>query len=330
MKMWCGEWCSEGTKDHNKEAHHRLCRVLQEAVGKWGKGGTDLSEPLKEALKQTIFGYNSGETDVKRLGEELPNDYNDLERPLLSLRSLWCGQPRSEIQRRWPGHSAPHDLVCLCTAGKTGWPINETSHGATLCGKDSDSLGSSGNNGWDSSGKGKVKDQIEKTWEKVVKDCLQSVGQGNRLRETLDTFIAELNRTTSEGYGDLSRLGDGSFHSYHGCDGTPQLGVCALYYRDYKDTIPWWLQLENALEEDKKIQEKKKLEEEEKQRKQQEKANKQKEPRAEPVKSTQPITQDTAKNESDTLSEKLRKLNLTSGTPICPPSSWLLSAVFLF
>ncbi|CCD12527.1 unnamed protein product, partial [Trypanosoma congolense IL3000] len=143
-------------KEHNKEEHARLCNLLMAAVNKWEEVKTrESTDPLKRALGKTLFGNENG-GEMGDLKGGLPKDYEKVEGEL-SLRLTWCGLPQESAtgkkKPRWPGHSAPHDLLCLCTTGQDGYPFNEVgsdSGTATmLCGKPKEALGG-GSDGWDS------------------------------------------------------------------------------------------------------------------------------------------------------------------------------------
>ncbi|CCD13092.1 Variant surface glycoprotein [Trypanosoma congolense IL3000] len=316
-----------GKTDHNKEEHERLCGVLKAAVEKWGTSGEGLSDPLKKALGRTIFGNEKGGA----LGElkSLPDDYTKGG----AIRGNFCGQPYSEpgffsAPHRWSGHSAPHNLVCLCTKGENGWPVNISGNQDTLCGKTRETLGS-GSEGWTGSGSGKT--QMEATWKEVVTECLEGGGQkGGNLEEALNNFLNKLQHKPDVA-ANPSRyiLGENNVtkEDYYACTGSPKLGVCVAYF-NATSPMPWWTDLKNALPEEEKFQEEKRRKEEK--RKQQEEANRKEEPHEEALTSPQTTAQGTEKNRTDTLHENIRRFNLTSGTPISMPSSWLLSVAFLF
>ncbi|CCD14215.1 Variant surface glycoprotein [Trypanosoma congolense IL3000] len=345
MKIWiiaillvsvvgvCAQESGESTveTDHNKEEHDRLCNVLKAAVGKWGTNGEGLTDPLKKALGRTIFGNEEGGS-LGELKEKCPDVYDDVG----GWRWTLCGQLQEEEgyttvhQPRWPGHSASHDLVCLCTVGHGGWPLNEAGNTGTtekLCGKDKNALGASGKQGWGSSGTQHGKEQIRATWTTVVKECLKGE-QEKDLRGSLETFIWKLNHTMHKGYKNLYLLGKGNITSDEACDGTPKKGVCVRYFPNMTDTKTWWLDLKNAIEED-EAEKKRKLAEDTPRGKQEE-TIKPELARAEPIKSGPTTTNQAEAPKNDNLQDKLRRYNLTSGTPISLPSSWLLSAVFLF
>ncbi|CCD13078.1 Variant surface glycoprotein [Trypanosoma congolense IL3000] len=311
------------TKNHNEEAHRALCTVLKMAVGKWGTNGEGLSDPLKTALHQTIFGYRSEEKTVEKLRDTFPIVYKE---GVGGLRGVLCGQPThggyQDNFPRWPGHSAPHDLVCLCTVGNEGWPLNETiPEKKKLCGKTEDELGGD-TEGWDSSSKEKGEKQITATWDNITKECLQSDGKkGENLKEALETLTGKLKESNHY------LLGEGTYssRSASACTGSPSFGVCVKYYPTYEETKTWWVDLQKALIEDEKIQAQKK----EENRKQQEEANQRNSPKTEALKSGNPNTNKTEQHRNETVTDKLRRFNLTSGTPIILPSPWLLRAILL-
>ncbi|CCD16923.1 Variant surface glycoprotein [Trypanosoma congolense IL3000] len=321
--------------DHNKEDHDRLCAVLRSAVSVWGSTGSGVTEPLKTALKNTIFGYTGTEETIEKLKTTLPHDY-DLVVQQPESRALWCGERRfddaqhyGDNQVRWSGHSATHDLVCLCTAGKHGWPINgSSSEKETLCGKGKSSLKGAENKGWGITNEGK--DQIDATWAVVVSECLKGAGEKEDLKKALEIFIDNLNRTMHDEYGHMYRLGEGKFNTsiFQACTGSKNLGVCAMYYPETKDAKTWWWDLKDAIAKDDGIQKKHKEDEEEK-HKHKEDAEKQDSPKAEDLKSGSPNTNQTDRQQNDNITDTIRKSHMKSGTPISMPSSWFLSVVFL-
>ncbi|CCD14468.1 Variant surface glycoprotein [Trypanosoma congolense IL3000] len=312
-----------GKTDHNKEEHERLCGVLKAAVGRWGISGEGLLEPLKTALHRTIFGYGSVEQKVEKLRNALPEVYKggDLDRAML------CGEPKFEEvhQPRWSGHSAPHDVVCLCTVGNNSFPLNGTgSPSSTLCGRGKIELKAGEKKGWTSSGKGE--DQITATWDNVTKPCLEGSGKGENLKEALETFIAALKTMPSTKGRQGMQLGEGTPDDSYACTGSPTRGVCVEYYPNLTDAKIWWVDLDEALKKDEQIQ---KQRAEEERRKQQDEAEKQNSQKAEALTSGPQTNNQTEQHRNANLTEKLRKLNLTSGTPITLPSSWLLRALLL-
>ncbi|CCD12582.1 Variant surface glycoprotein [Trypanosoma congolense IL3000] len=322
-------------KDHNHDAHNALCDLMKAAVGKWGEGGAGLSDPLKKALGKTLFGKESGWETVETL-KTVPKDYSTAG----GLREYMCGQPSHEKaffdnphQVRWSGHSSPHDMVCLCTAGSHGWPVNESSQKDTLCGKYGSILKATKGKGWDSENEEKGAEhggeQIEATWKEIVKQCLDEDGKkGENLKEALNKFInALVEKPGDPAHPTRTQLGEGTPNNYTGCTGSSTRGVCVMYYPKDKHATPWWLVLDEALKEDEQIQ---KQRAEEEKRKQQQEAAKKDTNKTEDLKSTTPITNQTEQNKKENITDKLRRLNPTSGTPISRPSSWLLSVVFLF
>ncbi|CCD16426.1 Variant surface glycoprotein [Trypanosoma congolense IL3000] len=318
--------------DHNKDTHKALCRVLREVVGAYQSGSG--SEALKKALKKTIFGNETG-GDLETL-KGLPSDYDDVLQDVDS-RSFACGQPRnhweeykSVYQPRWSGHSAPHDLVCLCTVGHKGWPLNGTTpekEKEKLCGKSEAALGGN-KEGWDSIEHDKGKDQIKATWENVTSECLQGVGKGETLKDALKGFTEKLVPQPIKGQESRKQLGEGKPDEIYACTGSKTYGVCVMYYPIFT-AHTWWVDLQKAIQEDEKIQEQKKRDEEKEKRREQEDAENKNSAQEEALKSTSTTTNQTAAPNKDTLHEKLRKLNMTSGTPIIPPPSWLLRVALL-
>ncbi|CCD17359.1 Variant surface glycoprotein [Trypanosoma congolense IL3000] len=313
--------------DHNEHEHASLCDFLKVTVRKWEHiRERSPEDPLRKALKQTIFGYGSLEEELDTLKRTLPGDYNKVGESG-SSRTLWCGQRRQgehqDSYPRWPGHSGPHDLVCLCTAGENGWPVNSTSDtGSTLCGHNKDAL-EAGEKWWSGTNNTQKKDAIQKTWDVTVNQCLSGYSQETDLAAALHKFKDKIKKTT---FDDETRyiLGEGGT-GWSPCNGNGQ--VCVTYYPNSTDTHTWWSDLEKALVQDEKIQKQRAEAERRKNRDEEKNLDS---PKAEASISGPTTTNQTEKNNQESnLTDKLRKLNLTSGTPIIPPSSWLLRAVFL-
>ncbi|CCD16139.1 Variant surface glycoprotein [Trypanosoma congolense IL3000] len=322
---------SEGTKEHNKEAHHLLCNLMNAAANKWREVEKRAStDPLRKALKTTLFGYGTVET-LETLKSGLPKDYEGVEE-ISGSRGNSCGQPQyvdawhyGDAQARWPGHSAPHDMVCLCTLGNNTWPLNGTQKATTLCGKDKNALGGHDGKGWSSGGSGN--EHVKATWEKVVTPCLSESGKEEDLKRALETLIDNFNHTWIEEYKDTYRLGEGDYNEYEACTGSSRLGVCAMYYPNATDAKIWWKDLRAAIQEDEKQQEQKKLEEEK--RKKEEDAQKADSAQTAALKSGYPNTNQTEASNKDNITDTIRKFHMKSGTPISLPSSWLLRAILL-
>ncbi|CCD16571.1 Variant surface glycoprotein [Trypanosoma congolense IL3000] len=329
-----------GAENHNEETHNVLCSLLKVSENEWTKVKTrESSDPLKRALHQTIFGYGSRAEAVEKLKSTLPESYKGMESGY-SSRNFFCGQPRQESgyhninQDRWAGHSAPHDMVCLCTVGHRGWPLNETdvSSIGKLCGKTKDDLGASTNEGWSDikDGQGGEK-QITATWFNVTSDCLHGSSRAGGLKQALNDFTNKLVQKWHNVYKDMYRLGVGNVSEYGACRGTPAMGVCTNYYPNNTDTQTWWQDLEQAIQEDEKIQAQQQRDEEER-RKQQGEVEKQdtsKTENLENLKSATTITSHTQqKNHDSNLTDTTRKFNMKSGTPIILPSSWFFIAIW--
>ncbi|CCD14186.1 Variant surface glycoprotein [Trypanosoma congolense IL3000] len=335
---------ADNEKDHNHDAHKALCDVMKVAVAQLQSNS--VSNAMKEALHQTIFGNKSGGS-LDALKGAVPKEYYDGE-SRGDDRGMWCGQPFDDDhhlsnmdQPRWPGHSGPHDMVCLCTVGTDGYPLKDASSGnspaTTLCGKNrSDLKAEEGDKGWDSEQKekqGHGKTQINATWVTVVTECLQS-GTGTQLKETLEKFLQKLERKPDRQLANPNRyqLGEGTPTDLYACTGSPKLGVCVAYFNGTivkKDHMPWWVELKNALPEEEKFQEEKKKREEEERRKKQEEAAKQDSTKKEALKSELQTTNQTEQSHKDKLHEAIRKYNLTGSSSITPSSSWLLSVAIL-
>ncbi|CCD16713.1 Variant surface glycoprotein [Trypanosoma congolense IL3000] len=321
-------------KNHNEHEHARLCSVLGAAVDKWRDIRTrDPTDTLRKALGRTIFGNESG-GELTDLEGTLPKEYNGVE-GISGSRSSWCGGPHEETnwqhQWRWSGHSAPHDMACLCTVGEEAWPVNKsatTTDNDKLCGQGRSALGADDSKGWGYT-EHEGNRHVEATWKAIVTPCLLESGKKDDLKKALEVFIDNLNHTYDKEYRDMYRLGEGKYSSTHyaACTGSSSLGVCVMYYTSFPPE-PWWRQLQEAILEDEQIQ--KRLAEEEKKRKQQDKTEKEDSAQKAALTSGTQTNNQTEQHRNANLTEKLRKLNLTSGTPISMPSSWLLRAVFLF
>ncbi|CCD16036.1 unnamed protein product [Trypanosoma congolense IL3000] len=129
--------------DHDAGSHRRLCDLLQAAIKKWEVVKNENKEgPLHKALEKTIFGKEGGGKELEKLRRGLPEDYHTGAN---GQRANWCGKLYSSEERvvlvRWPGHSAPHDLMCLCTRGENLWLTTTQRSGTdTLCGQDAKTL----------------------------------------------------------------------------------------------------------------------------------------------------------------------------------------------
>ncbi|CCD15701.1 Variant surface glycoprotein [Trypanosoma congolense IL3000] len=336
-------------KEYNKEEYNRLCKVLKAAVGAWeevrAKGNEDA---LKKALERTIFGTDEGR-NLGELKNCVPKDYNDVVSKL-QARFLWCGDWHQEGETpelkpsRWAGHSAPHDLVCLCTVGNNSWPLDETSTAITLCGEEKSALKAKKNEGWGTiirpSGSAKEKEKIDATWDRVAKPCLEGDGRkGATLKDALNIFMEKLVPTPGNNHTNRYRLGENSSDGYP-CSGNGQ--VCVMYYNDTKTTghkysMPWWTDLADALKTEEKKEEQKKYEEEKRKKngKNQEKSKHQEQPQNndEPLtaalKSANPDKQEGEKDNTQNISAPLATIEEASGTLLIPPCSWLLGAFLL-
>ncbi|CCD14285.1 Variant surface glycoprotein [Trypanosoma congolense IL3000] len=326
-----GVAASADEKNHNGPQHQALCNLMKAAVGKWGEVEKRVpTDPLRKALRTTLFGYGTVET-LETLKSSLPKDYEGVEE-IPESRGLWCGEPRGEEwdhgnvhQNLWSGHSAPHDMMCLCTVGDKGFPLNETSSpNEKLCGKDKDALGASDKQGWTGSESASGSKHVTATWENITVPCLNGEAGGD-LKQALNEFLGKLENTTVKGYTNRRQLGAGTPDVIGACDGSTKRGVCVEYYLSMTPK-PWWDDLQKAIPEDEKLQKRR----EEEKRKQQEEAAKKEAQKTETLKSGHPTTNQTEQNNHHSnLTDKLRRYNLTSGTLITPPCIWPLGAVFL-
>ncbi|CCD12120.1 Variant surface glycoprotein [Trypanosoma congolense IL3000] len=326
-------------KNHNGDEHDRLCKVLSAAVT--ALQTNSLSNTLKEALYITIFGNKSGGS-LDALKGSLPVDYNDEKG---KSRANVCGQPpnvgsRDHQQPRWPGHSAPHDLVCLCTPGNDGWPFGESIPGKKkLCGREKSALEiAEGNKGWSSSGNGEEgKKQMQETWNTIAKKCLGGDAGGNDLKEALHDFLRNLHKQSFDKYQERYRLGEDKEDPYP-CSGNKK--ICVMYYNTTEANypMPWWTELQMAIKNDDELQPKKKREEEiNKQENSQKQRQTQKQDqtqlphthRTAALQSAQQGSQEAEPDNTENNPNPIATLEETSGTLIIPPSSWLFNALLL-
>ncbi|CCD13777.1 Variant surface glycoprotein [Trypanosoma congolense IL3000] len=325
MIVFFGVVAGEEKKNYNEAEHKALCDLLRVAVDKWGEVEKRVpTDPLRKALETTLFGYGTVGT-LETLKSGLPSDYNDVE-GTDSPRSNWCGQPLSgqyqDSYPRWPGYSAPHDVVCLCTAGSHGWPINKT---GKLCAQDKDTL-KTDSEWWSGTNNTHKKDAIGNTWEVTVKRCLSGSSQEKDLKKALKKFTDEIKHKI-EGGENFYVLGEnGSDYIESPCNGSPRNGLCVMYHPNDTDTKTWWKDLDEALEKDEQIQ---KQREEKERRRQKENAEKKDSAQKEAPSAHITTNQTDQQHTGSTPTDKLRRLNPTSGTPISRPSSWLLSAILL-
>ncbi|CCD12822.1 Variant surface glycoprotein [Trypanosoma congolense IL3000] len=353
MKLWMvvmvmvvGVGAFEGNRDYNVKEYEALCAVLKAAVSAFQSNRG--SEGLKQALHRTIFGNKTG-GNLQTLRSTFPTDYEGHEIHD-TPRSLWCGDPpeggyNEESQVRTSGHSAPHGLLCLCTTGKGGWPLSRDP-GTTLCGKDKSALGGA-SEGWvrltDWSDDVKGKEQREATWDNVTRPCLHEDGRkGENLNDAFKKFKVALVRKLDDDsenkytetmgpkfanmYINRYQLGNGNPSKERACDGTPELGICLLYY-DNMYPLPWWKDLEDALnEEEREKRRQEEIRKQESQSKQQPHSSEL--PHAEPLKSSLTTTHDTKQKNQESDTAQFSIINMKSGTSITTPLR-LLSAAFL-
>ncbi|CCD16277.1 Variant surface glycoprotein [Trypanosoma congolense IL3000] len=290
-------------EDHNKDEHDRLCRLLRTAVFYWKNKQGELSKGLQRALNLTIFGRESGGS-LGNLKVKLPDVYG---REPTENRTQWCGEPPNGTVRndipRWPGYSAPHDLLCLCTPGDQGWPLNDNEHASEkLCGQRREALHTESSEGWDSSGHGI--DQIYATWNKITKPWLEDVGIEENLKDALKNFTSKLVRR-SDKYG--YKLGQGTPDGQNVCTGQRPYDLCAMYYNNTSPK-PWWSEVEEALNE------------EHKQRAQEAQAH---------ALSLNRNATVVGQNYTFNITNVTGDLNRTRSTSITTPVSWLPGAVLL-
>ncbi|CCD12688.1 Variant surface glycoprotein [Trypanosoma congolense IL3000] len=250
VMMLLGVMVTEATHseidNHNVDEHDKLCAFLQAAVAKYNEVKHSGS-PLARGLRKAIFGVSdsNGKTpsDLR-----MPEDYNKPEdQDTENTRKNWCGLCENNGQKHYPGESAPHDLVCLCTTGQNGHPISGRGK-KKLCGKTGDELGSAGKQGWYTElfkDVDKGNNQIKSTWNTIVTACLQD-GNGKNFETALKTFTQKLERVENQSQLLLGNKKDGKV-----CSGVPSEGVCVLYHLQCARK-PWWKELEEAIPEHEK------------------------------------------------------------------------------
>ncbi|CCD13150.1 Variant surface glycoprotein [Trypanosoma congolense IL3000] len=335
MMVFFGVAASADEKNHNGEEHKALCKVLRAAVGKWGDGGKHLSGPLQKALAKTIFGEHSGGDTLDSLKRKLPDDYNGVVKELGS-RFFVCGKPfLDDMRKKQPrvsGHSAPHDLLCLCTPGDRGWPLNN-GEGKKLCGEDK-SVWGGGKSGWASSRQGEG--QMKETWTQVVAKCLNDGGKGENLKYALEIFIGSLGER-KPGEHPYKSLGKGDFSSKYACSGKEQTGICVKYYPEDQKAIPWWNQLQDALNKEEQKEQNEREEAEKRKHEAQKQRQPQKQdhsqypqgPRTAALRSATPSTEENEQSNTENISDSIATIEDTSRTLIVPSCPWLLSALLL-
>ncbi|CCD16702.1 Variant surface glycoprotein [Trypanosoma congolense IL3000] len=259
MKIWIMVMVTmgvAGATNHNGPQYTALCDLLAKAVFMLEKKRGNLSEPLEKALERTIFGKDSGATVEDLRKNKLPSGYSGTERGYL------CGNPFDPAtHKQWPlyypGYSGLHDMLCLCTPGENGWPLNKQVAGADkLCGQDIKTWGEDGYMGWASGGYEDGENQLTATWTNITLPCLKGGDGAGDLKSALQKFKKKLGEPVQKDP-PYEPLGEGNFSDNFPCTGYSDRGVCVAYYNN-TDPKPWWIQLEVAIQED----EKKKLDEE--------------------------------------------------------------------
>ncbi|CCD16291.1 Variant surface glycoprotein [Trypanosoma congolense IL3000] len=317
----------EVKKDYNHEAHNALCDLMRAAVGKWEKRQEGLSDKLKKALGRTLFGNEEG-GDITELKRKLPDYYEAVLKGNAARRTP-CGGSESD-------QSAPYDMVCLCTLGDGGWPLNGIQTETTLCGQPKTALGGGvegwsderlSDEDWSDEERNKGEKELNATWGNVVTPCLES-NLGKDLKEALEQFKGKLVNKSDDYFPGMYQLGEGEPDKNGACTGSKKYGVCVMYNNGTKtmDHRPWWVDLEKAIPQEETFQEEKRRKEEER-RKQQEKSEGIDEPRAEPLTSRLPNTNQTQRSDTESSNTQFHRLNMTSGTLITPPCTWLLRAL---
>ncbi|CCD17322.1 Variant surface glycoprotein, partial [Trypanosoma congolense IL3000] len=252
-----GVFAQDSVTNHNGAQHKALCDVLTIAAHKWKTVRETLSPPLKKALGRTLFGKEEGELEELK---DLPGDYDKVGEPG-SSRAIWCGQPlNGDYQNnypRWSGHSAPHDLVCLCTVGEGGFPFNKTGSGTAkekLCGKPANALGGA-TDGWQSQSASwnkekrvleypdpKGKEHITATWENVTRPCLEGGWKEKNFEKALETLIDNFIIPMSQGTKISIGLGEGKFPREKRVDWVPPALEMGVIYNPLFPLNPGGLQ----------------------------------------------------------------------------------------
>ncbi|CCD16275.1 Variant surface glycoprotein [Trypanosoma congolense IL3000] len=236
--------------NHNGDNHDDLCSVLKAAVTLYHSRRS--GEKLRKALKRAIFGNESGGGDIETLQKGLPETHNNP-----GNRKNWCGDCTYGGDH-YPGKSIPHDLICMCTVGSSGFPFTHMSeNGKTLCGKSATDLGceknresgtgchGKNNSHWwndtstnhEPNGKGQVKEHLETTWNTVVKPCLQ----GRHIEQAKKTLLEKLY---------VGHQSSPSWARGHTNCGGDHSDVCVSYghqCHDNPNSPQWWQELYDAL-----------------------------------------------------------------------------------
>ncbi|CCD14660.1 Variant surface glycoprotein [Trypanosoma congolense IL3000] len=342
MMVFFGVAESADEKNHNGPQHSALCGLLKIAVHKWIELKSSGSDgPLKKALGRTIFGDDSGEDLQKLKSEAFPKVYNGVKESSLS-RLLWCGGPYDEESRkswtkqpRWPGYSATHDLVCLCTVGAGGWPLYNNEK-EKLCGLERNALLATEKQGWGTGGATREGEkQIGATWTGITKKCLESDGKGGDVQDALKLFIDKLNCTGASNHGNKCKLGEGESKEFP-CTGNQK--VCVMYHNstDATEHKPWWVDLEEAINKDEAEQEQNKRESEKRKKEEtqsqhhtnkKENSQPQQTPRVAPAKSTIHDKQDGEQDDTQNMSSPIETIEDKSGTQLFSPCSCFLGAL---
>ncbi|CCD16859.1 unnamed protein product, partial [Trypanosoma congolense IL3000] len=127
--------------NHNGKEHDALCSVLGAVVTLYrsARGGPT----LQKALRRALFGNENGDGDLNTLLADLPSTHHNP-----GHRERSCGDCRYGGGEDYPGWSIPHDLLCLCTVGKNGYPFtNDGQNSKMFCGQSAQNLGCGNGNG---------------------------------------------------------------------------------------------------------------------------------------------------------------------------------------
>ncbi|CCD16140.1 Variant surface glycoprotein [Trypanosoma congolense IL3000] len=259
--MWVVDANTSGN-NHNGDEHGLLCDLLRAATTLWNSTREHLHKDLQDALKHIIFGEKGGEEAVNFT---LPDEYQNPR----GKRKDWCGTC-SPIENLWPGYSASHDLICLCTFGMTYERFPKRNAANMLCGASLPDMGygSSRSGGWTRrSGRGSGYEHafINATWTHVVGNCLRQ-GDVTSEESDLDQKVEDLKQKlhnftgklkSAKGYtgGTKYKLGGSNFDNYQ-CSGEGAEHIC-VEYPDWcgvydsrwvlQKQNPWWKRLNETL-----------------------------------------------------------------------------------
>ncbi|CCD16060.1 Variant surface glycoprotein [Trypanosoma congolense IL3000] len=341
-----------GGKNHNGDEHGPLCELLRAATRLWNATREHLHKDLQDALKHLIFGDVS---EASAVNFTLPDAYGNPR----GKRKDWCGTC-SPIEHLWPGYSASHDLICLCTFGMKPTRFPERNVANMLCGTSRPDMGYryGRSAGWSGSGMSAYRYEhgfLNATWTNVVGNCLRQGDVTSEesdidqkmedLKQKLQKFTGKLRNARGFDGGTNYRLG-GSDYGTHPCDGEHPQHICLEYPEwcgvfdkkwVHKNQTPWWKRLNETL--NRKVSElivkttstTQSSSENTQQPKESSRPPPPPQVTNEPksrVNSSTPAGPSKIHPTESNVTTSLLKLNMTSDTPITQPL-WLLGAVLL-